>query len=109
MLSDHAIGIIGLVLGVVGILCGFAASYYFYLKAREKVDLRYILNHRPILRQREDSPQRISFMLNGVVVEKLNRCNVVVWNRGSRTLAGSDIVLSDPLAVSFSDGVSTLM
>jgi hypothetical protein len=74
MLSDHAIGVIGLILGVVGILSGFAASYYFYLRAREKVDIRYILNHRPILRQRDDSPQRISFMLNGVVVERLNRC-----------------------------------
>lgn len=65
MPSDHAIGVIGLILGVFGIVSGFAASYYFYLKAREKADLRYILNHRPILRQREDSPQRISFMLNG--------------------------------------------
>jgi hypothetical protein len=104
MLSDHAIGVTGLILGIVGIL----ASYYFYLKAREKVDLRYSLNHRPILRQRKDSPQRISFMLNGVLIEKLSRCDVVVWNRGSRTLAGSDISPSDPLAVSFPAGVAIL-
>jgi len=107
-MSEYDMGVIGLVLGVLGILAGVATSYYFYLRAREVVDPRYALARSQLLPASSDVAERLKFFYDGVEVTNLNICSVILWNRGRRTLSGTDIAPRDPLRVELPEGCRAL-
>lgn len=107
-MSDHAIGVLGLVVGVFGIFVGLGAGYYFYIKARERVIPRYLLNYGPLLGQTSDAARRVSFLFDGEKIENLNRCLLVLWNKGSRTLLRSAVVESDRIRIVFPEKATAL-
>lgn len=98
-MSDHALGVTGLVLGVVGILIGLLTSYYFYLKSRERIDPRYFLQHKPLLGSSSGAMDEVSLLFKGEEITNLNCCVLVIWNRGFRTLPKSAVVDSDRVRV----------
>jgi hypothetical protein len=103
-MSDHAVAVLALIFGILGI----PVSYYLYIKGKEKVDPRYILTYEPLLGETSDFGEHVSFLVNGEEVERLNRCVLAFWNKGSRTLRGSDIVHNDQARVVFSAGSRVL-
>jgi hypothetical protein len=62
--SDHALAVIGLIVGVAGIAVGFLTSFYFYLKAREKVDPRYLLSFEPLVSPSSGAMKDVSVLYN---------------------------------------------
>jgi hypothetical protein len=107
-MSDHALGVTGLVLGVAGILVGLLASYYFYLSGRERIEPRYLLQYEPILGSSSGAMDEASLLFKGEEIVNLNRCILVIWNRGSRTLTKSAVVDSDKVRVCLPKGSKAL-
>lgn len=112
-MSDHALAVLAAVIGIAGILIGFFISYYFYVKGKERADPRYVWGYGPLLKGHQqykagDMTQHVSLLINGERVEDLNRCLLALWNKGSRTLRGSDIVDSDQTRVVFPAGSRVL-
>jgi hypothetical protein len=94
-MSDHALGVTGLVVGVVGIVIGVLAAYYFYLKARERIDPRYLLRHEPLVDSSSGAMTNVSVLFKGATVTNLNRCLLVMWNRGNRVITRNAIAQND--------------
>jgi hypothetical protein len=107
-MSDHALAVLGLALALIFGILGIAVSYYFYFKGREKADPRYILTCGPLLGDSSNLAQQVSLLVNGEEFDNLNRCLLVFWNRGSRTLRGSDIVRNDQTRIVFPAGLRAL-
>jgi len=107
-MSDHALGVTGLVVGLVGIVIGVLTAYYFYLKAQERVDPRYLLQHEPLVDSSSGAMTDVSVLFKGVRVTNLNRCLLVIWNRGSRVITRDAIAQNDRVRVCFPEGVMAL-
>jgi len=107
-MSDHALGVAGLILGIAGILIGSATSYYFYLKGRERIEPRYVLQHEPLLGSSSGAMDEVALLFKGQKIENLNRCLLLIWNRGSRTLSGTAVVESDKIRVCLPEGSKAL-
>jgi hypothetical protein len=107
-LSDRAIGTLGLLIGIAGILIGAAVSYYFYRKGRERVDPCYLLQHSPILGESRSAMRDVTVMYKGREITNLNRCLLILWNRGSRPLLRGSVVNKDPIRVVLPDGAKAL-
>jgi hypothetical protein len=107
-MSDHALGVVGLIVGIVGILIGLLVSYYFYLKSRERIEPRYVLQHEPLLDSSSGAMAEVSLLFREEAITNLNRCLLFIWNSGSRTLLKSAIVDSDQLRVCLPEGSKAL-
>ena len=88
-MSDHALAVIGLIVGVAGIAVGFLTSFYFYLKAREKVDPRYLLSFEPLVSPSSGAMKDVSVLYNDTKATNLNRCMLLIWNRGRKAIGPS--------------------
>ncbi len=53
-------------------------------------------------------PPAVNVTYRGVPVVRLTKTTVVVWNAGTTTIRGSDIVAADPLRVAFREGGQVL-
>jgi hypothetical protein len=107
-MSDHALGVAGLILGIAGILIGALTSYYFYMKSRERIEPRYLLQHEPLLGSSSGAMNEVTLLFKGQKITNLNRCLLLIWNRGSRTLSRSAVVDSDKVRVSLPEGSKVL-
>ena len=107
-MSDHALAVIGLIVGVAGIAVGFLTSFYFYLKAREKVDPRYLLSFEPLVSQSSGAMKDVSVLYNDTKATNLNRCTLLIWNRGRKAIAHESVAERDNIRVRFPDGTKAL-
>jgi len=51
---------------IAGIAVGFLTSFYFYLKAREKVDPRYLLSFEPLVSPSSGAMKDVSVRYNDI-------------------------------------------
>jgi hypothetical protein len=107
-MSEHELAVIGLIVGVIGILIGILTSYYFYLRARERIEPRYFLQHEPLLGSSSGAMKEVSLRFKGNEVTNLNRCILVIWNKGKRTLLRSAVVDTDKVRVRLPEGCKGL-
>lgn len=108
LMSDHALGVTGLVVGIAGIIIGVLAAYYFYLKAQERADPRYLLQHEPLVDSSSGAMSDVSVLFKSIKVTNLNRCLLVVWNRGNRVITREAVAQNDKVRVCFPEGVTAL-
>jgi len=107
-MSDHALAMVGLIVGVVGIAAGILASYYFYLKARERIDPRYLLQHEPLVGSSSGAMAEVSVSFRGNKVTNLNRCILAIWNRGTRVITRDAVPEHDKIEVQLPDNTVVL-
>ena len=107
-MSDHALTVISLVVGVAGVAAGFLTSFYFYLKAREKIDPRYLLSFQPLVSQSSGAMKDVSVLYNDKKATNLNRCVLLIWNRGRKAIANDSVAERDRVRVRFPDGAKAL-
>jgi hypothetical protein len=98
-MSDHALAVIGLIVGVVGIVIGILTGYYFYLKSRERIDPRYLLQHEPLVGSSSGAMTEVSVLFRGTKVTNLNRCILAIWNRGTRVITRGAVPEHDKIKV----------
>lgn len=90
------IGLIGIILGIVGIF-SYRISKSVAKPSYQKSSLR-------LLGRKEDNlPNDVTVTYKGNIVERLTKTTLVLWNNGTETLDGSNIVGKDPLSISFED------
>ena len=107
-MSDHALAIWGFVVGLGGILIGIITAYYFYLKARIRIDPRYGIRHEPLVDSSSGAMADVSVLFKGNKVTNLNRCNLVILNRGTQAIARDAIAESDKVRVCFPNDAKVL-
>ncbi len=107
-MSDHELTIISLILAIFGIVVGILTGYYFYLKAKERIDPQYILRYGPFAGNSSGAMKNISVLFKGVEIGNLNRCIVAIWNRGNRVIMKDAIAKNDEIKVHLPEGAIAL-
>jgi hypothetical protein len=107
-MSDHELAILGLVVGLVGIVAGVFTGFYFYLKARERIDPRYMLRYEPLLGSSNDAMKDVSVLFKNAKVANLNRCTLIIWNKGNRVITHDAVAENDKVKVRLPEGATAL-
>lgn len=90
------IGIIGIILGIFGIF-SYRISKSVAKPSYQKSSLRLIG------RNEDNLPKYVTVTYKGNEVDRLTKTTLTIWNDGTETLDGSDVVDSDPLLISFKE------
>jgi hypothetical protein len=90
------LGLISLVVAVVGI----PLAWFFGRRAKQKPDFRYAIDQEELISP-EDALKKggLEVRFRDVVLERLCRSYVAIWNQGGDTIRGTDIASSDRLRV----------
>lgn len=107
-MSDHELAVTGLVIGIAGIVAGILTGYYFYLKARERIDPRYVLQYEPLVGSSSGAMKDVSVLYKDNKVANLNRCVLVIWNRGTRAIIRDAVADNDKIRVCLPEGATAL-
>lgn len=107
-MSDHSLAVTGLVVGLVGVISGILAAYYFYLKARERIDPRYILRHEPLVDSSSGAMAEVSVRYRDAKVTNLNRCLLIIWNKGNRVITRASVAENDKIRLGLPDDATAL-
>ncbi len=107
-MSDHALAIWGFIVGLGGVLIGIITAYYFYLKARIRIDPRYAIRHEPLVDSSSGAMADVSVLFKGNKVTNLNKCSLVIMNRGTQAIARDSIAESDKVRVCFPNGAKAV-
>lgn len=91
------IGIVGIIIGVLGIF-----SYRISKSSGKPTIQKYSL--RIIDKEDTEVKNDIEILYKGTKVDRLTKTIIVFWNNGTETIDGKDVVLTDPITFSFSDG-----
>ena len=108
LMSDHALAILGLVVGIGGIVAGIVTAYYFYLKAQLRIDPRVMIRHEPLVDSASKAMTDVSVSFKGDKIENLNRCILVLYNTGNQAIPNEAIAKNDLLRVHFPEGALAL-
>ncbi|WP_141441353.1 hypothetical protein [Vreelandella titanicae] len=95
------IGLIGILLGAVGIF-SYRISKSIAKPSYQKSSLRLIG------REENNLPQEVVVTYKGMVVDRLTKTTLILWNNGTEVLDGKDVVQTDPLVIAFLEGDSIL-
>lgn len=90
------IGVIGIILGVFGIF-SYRISKSVAKPSYQKSSLRLIG------RNENNLPKDVTVTYKGNEVDRLTKTTLTIWNNGTETLDGSDVVDSEPLLISFKE------
>lgn len=97
MLALLSNGLIGNALGVAGVVL----AVWFYLKARQFPELSmYVRREQLIGSAAAQMAGTLDVVFNGREVKSLARMELTVWNSGNISFRKSDVVASDPPAIS---------
>src|SRR6266851_5389715 len=93
-------------------LIGIAASAIFFwlgMRFRSKSQMAYQLHDFTVIGQPDvTNLGDIKILFNNVPVPRVVVTQLAVWNTGNTLVRGKEIVESDPLTISFEDGVVIL-
>ena len=95
---------LGSLLGLLGVSF---ALYQIFKSRGPKLSSQYI-GQALIRGDSSDLPGGLQIIYEEQPVSNLSVTQVALWNRGSSSIRGSDIVASDPLAISFGNGAEIL-
>jgi len=90
------IGVIGIALGIMGIF-SYRISKSIAKPSYQKSSLRLIG------REEDNLPSEVTVTYKGKVVERLTKTTLILWNNGSESLDGKNIVAADPLTLKFDE------
>lgn len=91
------IGFVGIVIGILGIF-----SYRISKSSGKPTIQKYSL--RIIGKEDTEVEDDIEILYKGTKVDRLTKTIIVFWNNGTETIDGKDVVPTDPITFSFSDG-----
>ncbi len=96
---DEALRVLGLgwIGGLLGI-CGLIFGYVTYVRSRRRTTMAYVHLGEHLLGSASDTlPPLIDVLYDGIAIPRLTKSLVIIWNNGENTIAGTDIVVKDPL------------
>ncbi|XUY28539.1 hypothetical protein RMR21_015595 [Agrobacterium sp. rho-8.1] len=107
MLSDYfTLDYIGLTLGVLSGLF----SIYTYVRTRERRNMSYKITdetivggHSPVMLD-----NRVEIRFDDMVIDRVTRTTLWIWNSGNRTINSSDIALNDRISIALPEGTQIL-
>jgi hypothetical protein len=88
---------------LIGAGIGAIISLLFYLLARNRSRINYQTSNLKIIGNLSlNLPQDFEVTLSGEKIESLYKSQIIIWNGGTTTIDGSNIVKDDPLRIVFS-------
>lgn len=86
--------------GGIFAIISFVAAIYLYFKGKRSVSLAYQRSELPLIGQRKTEHQSdLEVRFSGIVVPRVTVSKFVIWNNGTDTINGRDIVDSDPISL----------
>jgi hypothetical protein len=96
---------VGTAIGLVGI----ALAIFFFLRRREIWRLAYQTRSVRLIGDASATlPEDVVITVKGVPVPRLSKTTVIIWNAGTATVRGGDIVAMDPLRIRLDDDAAAL-
>ncbi|MEO2261188.1 hypothetical protein ABGV43_30220 [Paenibacillus amylolyticus] len=90
---------------LIGAGIGAIISCFFYILARNRSRINYQTSNLKIIGNLSlNLPEDFEVTLSGERIESLYKSQIIIWNGGTTTINGSDIVKDDPLTVVFGPG-----
>jgi len=87
---------------IVSILFGVLVGYFFYVLQRSRSRLNYQTSNLQIIGNISlKLPSEFEVTVAGVRIESLQKSQIVIWNGGTNTINGTDIVVEDYLKIVF--------
>lgn len=87
---------------IVGILFGILVGYFFYVLQRSRSRLNYQTSNLQIIGNISlKLPNEFEVTVAGVRIDSLQKSQIVIWNGGTTTINGADIVAEDYLKIVF--------
>lgn len=98
-------GWVGSIIGLIGV----ALAIFFFMRGRIIKKLSYQLRNEHLIGgKKAQLPQEVKVSFNGINVPLLVKTTIIIWNDGTTTIGGSDIVVNDPLRIEFPDDCEIL-
>ena len=87
---------------IIGAIIGIVTSYVFYIISRTRSRLNYQTSNLQIIGNISlKLPQDFEVTVAGVRINSLQKSQIVIWNGGTTTITGDNIVDSDQLKIVF--------
>lgn len=99
---------LGLSVGIIGILIGIIASYYFYRKSLKIKEPCWSVRSSNLIQDYSTKVEQLKILYKDEPVENLTISRVLFWNNGSDTIDGSDIKTANPLKIVGAENVNIL-
>lgn len=92
-------GWVGAVIGILGVLI----AIYTYKRTKIGPRLVYQLDSLKVIGKDGRTPEEITIYYKGIKVPRIIKTTIIIWNSGTKTIDGVNIVKNDPLRLEFSD------
>lgn len=96
---------VGTLIGLIGVVLGV----HFYRASRVGARLAYQAGGLRVIGGKEpELPTEVTVLFNNQAVSRVTKTVVVLWNCGTRTISGEDVVADDPLRITFEEEAEIL-
>lgn len=92
-------GWVGAIIGIIGVLI----AIYTYKSTKIGPRLVFQMNSLKIIGKNEITPDEITIFYKGIKVPRVIKTTFIIWNSGTKTIDGHNIVKSDPLRLEFKE------
>ncbi|GEM_PF-2561442 len=92
-------GWVGAVIGILGVFI----AIYTYKKTKIVPQLSYNEESLKIIGKDEITPEEITIFYKGIKVPRVIKTTIILWNSGTKTVDGKNIVKNDPLCFEFNE------
>ncbi|MEA0565284.1 hypothetical protein [Lysinibacillus irui] len=92
-------GWVGAVIGILGVLI----AIYTYKRTKVGPQLVYQWDSLKIIGKNEITPDEITIFYKGTKVPRVIKTTIIIWNSGTKTIEGNNVVRNDPLCLEFSE------
>ncbi len=97
-------GWVGVTIGILGIIF----SYITYRTSKIGPRLVYQFKSLEIIGGLKSFPNELEIVYKGKSVPRVTKTNIIIWNSGTKTIEGSNIITEDPLKFVFNNDAKIL-
>ncbi|MGG4452358.1 hypothetical protein [Brevibacillus porteri] len=92
-------GWVGALIGILGVLI----AIYTYKRTKIGPRLVYQMSSLKIIGKNEITPEEITIYFKGIKVLRIIKTTIIIWNSGTNSIDGKNIVKNDPLRLEFGE------
>jgi len=101
-------GWVGSLIGLVGIILGGVGIFSYKISRSTAKPSYQKSSFRLIGRKENNLPKDVTVIFKRKEVDRLTKTTLILWNNGTEVLNGEDVISTDSLQISFTDGDNIL-
>jgi hypothetical protein len=97
-------GWIGSIIGLIGAVLGFF-GFLAYRNSRIGARPVYLYHSRRLIgKSEQELPKEVEVFFKKQIVARLSLSHIILWNTGTLSISGQDVVQSDPIRIEYAPG-----